>query len=104
MRPSARIESRGGGDDAASDAASPPLVRVFRQDDLIWVGYSFPQSRGIVAYAALMLLVYPVGVPATFVWLLGRKKEVLKQKEARKDDESVQGIAFLWEAYKPEYW
>jgi hypothetical protein len=68
---------------------------------------------GVVAFAALMLLAYPVGVPATFGALLARNKERIKGRggggarggvggrDTEDEELEVNGIAFLWEPYKP---
>ena len=57
------------------------------------------------AYAGLMMLVYPIGVPALFAWLLARKKKHIMQPVAdREEDNELAGIGFLFDNYKPSCW
>jgi hypothetical protein len=64
-----------------------------------------PVRPGIITYGAVMLLVYPLGIPAVFAWLLVRRKSKIKASVAERDeDEAIRGTCFLWEAYKPKYW
>ena len=57
------------------------------------------------AYAGLMIIVYPVGVPALFAWLLARKKKHIMQPVAeREEDNELAGIGFLFDNYKPSCW
>jgi len=57
------------------------------------------------AYAGLMMLVYPIGVPALFAWLLARKKKHIVQPVAdREEDNELAGIGFLFDNYKPSCW
>jgi len=58
-----------------------------------------------VAYAVLMLLVYPVGVIALYASLLFKNRERIKMPEKeRGEDEGLQSLAFLYDAYEPQYW
>ncbi|GMH76479.1 hypothetical protein TrLO_g8185 [Triparma laevis f. longispina] len=57
-------------------------------------------------YAALMMIVYPIGITGLYAVLLFRKKDLLKtdEKDKDKDFESLKSIAFLWEMYEPRVW
>ena len=54
-------------------------------------------------FAAFMMAVYPVGIPALYFVLLFKARQQL-QAEKRDEDESLQKIAFLWDMYEPEMW
>ena len=57
------------------------------------------------AYAVIMMVVYPIGVPVLYGWLLVRKKEHIKQPVAeREEDNELAGLAFLFDSYKPQFW
>lgn len=54
------------------------------------------------AYAALMILVYPIGIPAAFAWWLGsHRHQLVKVKPGAENLESLKPMASLWAAYKP---
>jgi preprotein translocase subunit YajC len=58
-----------------------------------------------VAYGALMLFVYPIGVLSLFTYLLVKNRKKLNQPdEERIKDQGLKRIIFLWEPYKPKYW
>ena len=52
------------------------------------------------AYAAVMVCVYPIGVPATFAWLLRRYRRDLRKPE-REGMAHLEPLSDLWAAYKP---
>jgi hypothetical protein len=75
------------------------------------------------AYAAVMILVYPVGIPLLYTWLLWRERRCFNQSHKRSSGPrlldtastqqlqetsaaAVQSIRFLWSAYTPKryYW
>jgi hypothetical protein len=75
------------------------------------------------AYAAVMILVYPVGIPLLYTWLLLRERRYFNQSHKRSSGPrlsntvstqqiqdtsaaAVQSIRFLWSAYTPKryYW
>jgi hypothetical protein len=64
--------------------------------------------RGYQAYAAVMIFVYPLGIPALYAWLLWRNKERITaagSDEERAKDPTLSTIKFLWEPYRKEaYW
>jgi hypothetical protein len=66
-----------------------------------------PTHHAYCAYAAIMVIVYPVGIPLAYFLLLWRQREVLQRPaEKRKDELSIKKTSFLWEPYKSEryYW
>ncbi|CAN0280989.1 unnamed protein product, partial [Scytosiphon promiscuus] len=52
------------------------------------------------AYAGLMILVYPVGIPLLYAVLLYQHRDVLS--DAHADKTAAQSISSLWESYRPE--
>ncbi|CAN0422344.1 unnamed protein product [Ascophyllum nodosum] len=59
------------------------------------------RHRALLIYAGFMVLVYPLGIPAVFAFLLYRNRGLLLDKVARKDASSVKSISDLWKPYKP---
>jgi hypothetical protein len=77
-------------------------------------------------YAGLMIVVYPVGVPLLYFFLLFRKRKLLeagqverekeiqittaleealvKRDENEGKDPALKALSFLYESYKPKYW
>jgi len=84
-------------------------------------------------YASVMIIIYPVGIPMMYLWLLYQRKDEIMNRDANvitevepavesdrishpdshqhenKDSELLlsdesKSISFLWEAYKAEYW
>lgn len=51
-------------------------------------------------YAAVMVCVYPIGIPATFALLLGRNRRDLRKAE-REKLAHLEPLSDLWSAYKP---
>lgn len=51
------------------------------------------------AYAGLMVLLYPVGTPAVFSWLLFRHRHSLVLED-REEKPELRSCADLWEPYK----
>lgn len=55
---------------------------------------------GFQAYAALMVVVYPVGFPCAFGWWLFKHRQALKLEENRAMNPNLRPAADLWEPYK----
>ena len=53
-----------------------------------------------VVYASLMLVIYPVGIPALFAWWLALNRREL-QKPGRETMSQLQSYRCLWAAYNP---
>jgi hypothetical protein len=65
------------------------------------------------AYASVMIVIYPLGIPLLYTWLLWRSREKLStEKDAsgrvldRHEDVSLLSTKFLWKRYRHEmyYW
>ena len=52
-------------------------------------------------YAAIMILVYPVGIPVLYAGLLLRNRHILMDETRSEEDVAVKSTANLWEPYKP---
>ena len=59
-----------------------------------------------VAYASVMILVYPVGIPCIYYYLLRKHSYaiVYQDKVSEKELEEAKRIGFLWQAYEPGFW
>jgi hypothetical protein len=70
------------------------------------------EHRRYKAYAALMVLVYPIGVPALLFLALSANRDRinppgLEPEEAmsrRSKDGSILSFGFLWISYEPRCW
>ncbi|CAM9114240.1 unnamed protein product [Ectocarpus sp. 8 AP-2014] len=58
------------------------------------------KHKGLEVYAGFMVIVYPVGIPLLYAFLLFQHRDVLAVAGA--DKEEAQPIAGLWETYRPE--
>lgn len=62
-----------------------------------------PTHRAFMIYAAVMVVVYPVGIPAIFSWHLFRNRDILSNRSAEsKELEELGAFKDLWEPYKPK--
>lgn len=59
------------------------------------------KHRALQAYAALMMLLYTVGIPIFFGIILYSNRRVLQDEEARENDPVAISMSNLWELYKP---
>lgn len=64
------------------------------------------EGRGVwEIFGYIMIFIFPVCVPALYFYLLWKKKDRIKRPlEEREKDEGIQGLIFLWDPYKPEFW
>ena len=73
--------------------------------DYLRVDYSIDCStdrhRFLRAIAGFMILVYPLGIPAFFAFLLFKNRRVLLNEDLRENVSSVRAISDLWKPYKP---
>ena len=61
-----------------------------------------PKHRAFQVYAGLMVVLYTLGIPAFYSFLLFRDRKVLRQDHSdREDPARVSSISDLWEPYKP---
>lgn len=61
------------------------------------------KHRALQVYAGLMIVVYPLGIPAFYAFLLYRDRSVLMKSESKRgaDSERVRPTSDLWTPYKP---
>ena len=57
--------------------------------------------RALMVYSAVMVLLYPVGIPALYAYLLFKNRDVLADSGLRTIEEYVQLTSDLWKPYKP---
>lgn len=62
---------------------------------------STPLHTGYKVYAALMVMVYPVGFPCVFGWWLFKYRNELTEED-RQTNPEIRPLADLWEPYKRE--
>ena len=60
-----------------------------------------PKHRALQVYAGVMVIIYPVGIPALYSMLLFRNRSVLTDENGRGSDNNVQSTSNLWKPYKP---
>lgn len=61
---------------------------------------STKRHRAYTIYAGLMIIVYPIGIPAFFGWWLVRNRTYLKKSD-RQTEVHLQPFAGIWGTYKP---
>ena len=59
------------------------------------------KHRVLQVYAGVMVIIYPVGIPALYSLLLFRNRSVLTDENRRENDVYVQSTSNLWKPYKP---
>ena len=59
------------------------------------------KHRALEVYAGVMVIIYPVGIPALYSMLLFRNRSVLTDGNRRGSDVYVQSTSNLWKPYKP---
>ncbi|CAM9126201.1 unnamed protein product [Ectocarpus sp. 6 AP-2014] len=61
------------------------------------------EHQAFEVYAGIMILVYPVGIPLFYAYLLYKNRRVLKSEDevTRESSPQVQPISDLWSPYKP---
>lgn len=57
------------------------------------------KHRGLMVYAGVMILVYPVGIPALFAWLLYSNRDKLSNRKSDRDEDPA--VNLLAEAKDP---
>ena len=60
------------------------------------------KHRALQIYAGLMIILYPVGIPALYVGLLFRNRHVLRDEKSREQSSFARPISDLWKPYKPQ--
>ena len=62
-----------------------------------------PVHKFFTMYASMMVLLYPIGIPMLYVYLLVSHRHQIQAKD-RAADSSLIKISFLWEMYEPRMW
>ncbi|CAM9924542.1 unnamed protein product, partial [Ectocarpus sp. 4 AP-2014] len=69
-----------------------------------------PEHKLYRGYAGIMILVYPIGIPLLYAWLLFRHRHRIYPKQALRDgvsperrlvDKKIAHTVLLWQAYRP---
>eukprot|EP00904_Undaria_pinnatifida_P003224 jgi/Undpi1/12902/HiC_scaffold_7.g02568.m1 len=60
-----------------------------------------PTHSAFQIYAGFMIVVYPVGIPTLYAFLLFRNRGVLKDEVGREANQRTQAVSDLWMPYKP---
>ncbi|CAN0412480.1 unnamed protein product, partial [Pylaiella littoralis] len=60
------------------------------------------KHQAFESFAGIMIMVYPLGIPAFYAVLLYKSRGVLESKTDRETSLQAQTISDLWEPYKPE--
>ena len=90
------------------------VLQTFACDDMLDDGVNYLRAdysltcsttvhKVFMAYAGLMILVYPVGIPAFFAWWLASNRQDLVQVDpgGSPGSNQLQPMRDLWEPYKP---
>ena len=75
---------------------------------------SSPYMKFARAWASFMIVLYPIGIPSLYFWLLYKKRyEIIHRDDIdsrntiineSRQQTSVKVIKFLYESYKPQFW
>lgn len=62
-----------------------------------------PKHQALQIYAGVMIVIYPVGIPALYAYLLYTNRRVLAEEDEdiREESAVVKSISDLWKPYKP---
>ena len=60
------------------------------------------KHRALQIYAGLMVILYPVGIPALYAGLLFSNRRVLRDEISREESHFARPISNLWKPYKPQ--
>jgi predicted outer membrane repeat protein len=106
---------------------SAAVFSTFACDDIEGTGKSYLRAdysiqcgtathTSYIVYAAFMMLVYPIGIPVLYTYLLRRHRGHLTRsaaataaaavnaQDSRTDKADLKSTKFLWQAYKPQYY
>ena len=61
-----------------------------------------PKHRALQVYAGLMILLYPVGIPGLYAFLLFSNRHILRDTQSRTESSVVRSISGLWKPYKAQ--
>ena len=62
------------------------------------------EHKVYMAYASLMIVVYPLGISLLYSKLLWDNRVAIKDEENRDGNEHLNKFAFLWDSYKANLW
>jgi hypothetical protein len=91
--------------------SAAPTISYLRADYSIQCGTA--KHNAYKVYAAFMVIIYPLGIPALYAWLLWNNKHKLNVAHessirmlSRHRDVSLRPTRFLWKTYTPQmyYW
>ena len=60
------------------------------------------KHKALQIYAGLMIILYPVGIPALYAGLLFSNRRVLRDEKIREESHNSKPISDLWKPYKPQ--
>ena len=60
------------------------------------------KHRALQIYAGLMIILYPLGIPALYAGLLFSNRRVLGDEKSREESHFARPISDLWKQYKPQ--
>ena len=61
-----------------------------------------PKHRTLQVYAGLMILLYPLGIPSLYAFVLFSNRHILRDTQSRKETSAVRPMSDLWKPYKPQ--
>ena len=61
-----------------------------------------PKHKAFQVYASLMMLVYPLGIPAIYAVLLFNNRRMLREENGREESLVARSTSGLWKPYKPQ--
>ena len=73
--------------------------RYFRAD--FTIECDSPKHRAFQVYAGLMIMIYPIGIPALYAVLLFSNHHVLRDEQGRGESAVASLTSELWKPYKP---
>ena len=59
------------------------------------------KHRALQIYAGFMVLIYPVGIPVFYAWLLFSNRRLIQDENDRMEALAVRSTSDLWKPYKP---
>ena len=62
-----------------------------------------PTYDAILAYACVMILIYPIGIPLIFTLLMWRNREAIKSRKTAAGGRDINHLEFLFSSYDPKY-
>jgi hypothetical protein len=89
------------------------MIMILSRQDIYSIQCDTVEHNAYKIYAGFMVIIYPLGIPALYAWLLWRNKHKLSSKNnasvrmlSRHSDISLRPTRFLWKSYTPNmyYW